>query len=217
MEWGYRMDIRNIFCVGRNYAAHAAELENEVPEEPILFLKPTNAITWANGREIVLPKTKGSIHHELEIVLYIGKNVEGSFSVNDVVTKMSLGIDFTLRDVQGKLKSKGYPWLLAKGFKNSAVLTPFWTFPGIKECERTDFSLMKNGQTVQKGNIKSLIFDFQTLLEYIQQHFGLKKGDIIYTGTPEGVGPVEHGDMLTLHWGDVEKGSIKIKKSEIFD
>lgn len=206
------MEIRNVFCVGRNYLAHAAELGNEVPEEPLLFLKPTNAITWALDQEIVLPKENGSIHHELEIVLYIGKNVEDAFSVEEVVTKMSLGIDFTLRDVQTKLKSKGYPWLAAKGFKNSAVLTPFWTFPGVKECRWTDFSLVKNGQTVQKGNINSLIFDFQTLLEFIHQHFGLKEGDIIYTGTPEGVGPVEHGDVLTLFWGDEEKGRIKITR-----
>jgi 2-keto-4-pentenoate hydratase/2-oxohepta-3-ene-1,7-dioic acid hydratase in catechol pathway len=131
--------------------------------------------------------------------------------VEDVVDRMALGIDFTLRDVQSELKKKGYPWLLAKGFLNSAVLTEFREFPGVKACQAIPFSLIKNGKEVQRGTIRDMMFDLQTIIEFCSSHFGLGPGDLIYTGTPAGVGAVEDGDRLKLMWGDEVLGECSIK------
>lgn len=205
------MDIRHIFCVGRNFQEHAAEMGSEAPKYPMIFQKPTHALTHANGNEITYPQDRGAIHFEIEIVLYIGKPVTDSFSVNDVVTKMALGVDMTLRDEQSELKRKGHPWLIAKGFRNAAVLTDFWDYPGEDVCQEVDFSLYKNGGCVQSGNTSNLIFDFQTLLTYIHQHVGLSEGDVIFTGTPHGVGPIANNDLFGLKWGNEEKGRFRVK------
>lgn len=205
------MDIKNIYCVGRNYVNHAKELGNEVPEHPMIFIKPTHSIGKADGSLITLPKEQGDIHYELELVLYIGKEVQPNFHVNDIVTQMALGIDFTLRDVQSKLKERGHPWLLAKGFPNAAVLTDFWEFRGAVVTEKEPFILLKNDEIVQSGYASSMIFNFQTLLDYIYNTCGLSKGDIVFTGTPEGVGPVSHGDELIMKWGQQEKGRFSIE------
>ncbi len=202
------MNIKNIYCIGRNYKNHALELGNAVPEKPLVFSKPTSAVALADGSEIPFPNDRGEIHHELEIVLYIGNEVKPGFTVDEVVTKMALGVDFTLRDVQSELKKKGHPWLIAKGFRNSAIITEFWDFPGVEACKEVDFSLLKNEELVQQGNIQSVIFDFQTLLEYVHEHIGLRPGDIIFTGTPEGVGPISDKEKYVLKWGDEEKGSF---------
>ncbi|WP_246938542.1 fumarylacetoacetate hydrolase family protein [Bacillus pinisoli] len=204
------VEVKNIFCIGRNYANHALELGNAIPSSPILFSKPTHSLVKADGSEIRYPGGRGEIHHELEIVLHIAKDVPESFEVEDVVDQMALGIDFTLRDEQSKLKDKGHPWLKAKGFPNSAVITDFWAFPGVEGCKEVEFSLSKNGETVQLGNIRDMMFDFKQVIEHCNYYFGLKKGDIIYTGTPEGVGPIRHGDTLSLRWGQDEKGSFKV-------
>ncbi|MFD1848803.1 fumarylacetoacetate hydrolase family protein [Oceanobacillus bengalensis] len=206
------MEIKNIFCIGRNYKDHALELGNDVPDTPMVFSKPTHALVKGDGSVISYPNDQGDIHHELELVLYIGNDVEEGFKVDDVVTNMALGIDFTLRDVQSVQKKKGHPWLIAKGFKNSAVITDFWDFPGVETCKETDFSLLCNEETVQHGNIQSVIFDFQTILEYIHEKFGLGKGDIIYTGTPEGVQAITDKDEYVLKWGNEVKGSFTVSK-----
>ncbi|WP_096435184.1 fumarylacetoacetate hydrolase family protein [Alteribacter populi] len=203
--------IKNIFCIGRNYANHATELGNEIPSSPILFSKPTHSLVKADGKDILFPGGRGDIHHELEMVIYIGQEVTAGFHVEDVVEKIALGVDFTLRDVQSKLKAKGHPWLKAKGFKNSAVVTDFWDFPGIEICKETDFSLVKNANVVQVGNIENMLFDFKQLIEHCHGYFGLNEGDIIYTGTPEGVGPIQHGDVFRLMWGNDEKGRFPVK------
>ena len=205
------MKINNIFCVGRNYAKHAAELGNEAPSKPMIFSKPTHSITYADGNSITFPSKKGEIHYEIELVLYIGKPVPEQFKVDDIVTQLALGIDFTLRDVQTTLKEKGHPWLLAKGFKNAALLTKFWDFPGVETCEQETFTLLQNDKVVQKGQAKSMIFNFQVLLQYIYENFGLAEGDVIFTGTPEGVGPIHHEDEFRLLWGEKEKGSFRVK------
>lgn len=202
------MGIKNIYCIGRNYKNHALELGNEVPDEPLVFSKPTNALVLADGRTIKYPNDRGEIHHELEIILYIGKEVKTGFAVDEIVTKMALGVDLTLRDVQSRLKKIGHPWLIAKGFRNSAVVTEFWDFPGVEACKKVDFSLVKNGTTVQKGNIQSVIFDFQTLLEYVHENVGLSPGDIVFTGTPEGVGPIKDQEEYVFKWGSDVKGSF---------
>ncbi|WP_054950273.1 fumarylacetoacetate hydrolase family protein [Numidum massiliense] len=205
------MDIGNIYCVGRNYALHAAELGNEVPKEPFLFSKPTHALVRADGREITLPGKRGEVHHEIEFVVHIAKPYTEGLAVEDVVDEMALGIDFTLRDVQSKLKKKGHPWLLAKGFPNSAAITTFRSFPSIVSCEQTDFSLYKNGEQVQKGNIGEMLFDLQHIIAFTAEHFGLGRGDIIFTGTPAGVGPVADGDHLDLCWGTETLGTCTVR------
>jgi 2-keto-4-pentenoate hydratase/2-oxohepta-3-ene-1,7-dioic acid hydratase in catechol pathway len=204
-------EIRNIFCIGRNYAKHATELGNEIPSSPIIFSKPTHSLAKANGSKVLFPGGRGEIHHELEIVLSIGKEIPAEFEVEDVVGEIALGIDFTLRDEQAKLKEKGHPWLKAKGFKNAAIVTDFWSFPGVATCKETEFSLVKNGDVVQAGIITDMMFDFKRIIEECHYYFGLNKGDVIYTGTPEGVGAIEHGDEFKLVWGTEEKGSFIVQ------
>ncbi|MEH7332584.1 fumarylacetoacetate hydrolase family protein [Neobacillus drentensis] len=203
--------IRNIYCVGRNYVAHAKELNNEVPTSPFLFSKPTHAFVEAIGQEIYLPGNRGSIHFETELVIYIGRKHEKGIKADEVIDLMGIGIDFTLREVQSELKKKGYPWLLAKGFPHSAVMSKFIEFPGINELKDKDFTLIKNGEMVQEGNIKNMIFDMQTIVDFTSEHFGLDEGDIIFTGTPEGVGQVFDGDHLSLKWDNQILGDCVIK------
>lgn len=203
--------IHNIFCVGRNYALHAKELNNEVPTAPFLFSKPSHSLVYAEGQDLLLPGNRGIIHYEAELVIHVSKEYQKGMKIDELVGRFSLGIDFTLRDVQGELKKKGYPWLLAKGFPGSALLCQFREFPGVEECQKIDFSLFKNNERVQRGNIKDMIFDLQTIVDFTAEHFGLGPGDIIYTGTPAGVGTISDGDHLSLHWGDEAIGECRIK------
>ena len=204
-------EIRNIYCVGRNYIAHAKELNNEVPASPFLFLKPTHAYVEANGDEIYLPGNRGSVHFETELVIRIGRQYEAGMKADEVIDSMGIGIDFTLREVQSELKKKGLPWLLAKGFPNSAVVSKFVAFPGIEAIKKSDFMLVKNGGKVQQGNSQNMIFDLQTIVDFTAQNFGLGEGDIIFTGTPEGVGQVTDGDHLSLVWDHKVLGECLIK------
>ncbi|MEC0230231.1 fumarylacetoacetate hydrolase family protein [Paenibacillus alba] len=194
--------IRNIYCVGRNYRAHAAELGNDVPDQPMIFTKPTHALAAMQEGELALPADQGEIHYEAELVLHIAKPYTAGIQVDELVDKYALGIDFTLRDVQNVIKKKGQPWLPAKGFLNSAAISAFRPFPGTAKLTETNFQLRQNGGMVQNGNISNMIFDLQTIVDYIAKHYGLGAGDIIYTGTPEGVGPVRDGDRLELIWGE---------------
>jgi fumarylpyruvate hydrolase len=207
-------NIRNIFCVGRNYKLHAEELGNEAPTSPFLFSKPTHALVLADGGSIELPGNRGDLHYEAELVFHIAKPYKEGMQVEDVIDRMALGIDFTLRDVQSELKKKGHPWLLAKGFRNSAVITSFHPFPGLEACKQTDFSLLKNGVAVQRGNIGDVIFDVLTIIRFATEHFGLSTGDLLYTGTPAGVGAVANGDRLSLLWGDQVWGECTTKLTE---
>jgi fumarylpyruvate hydrolase len=204
-------EIRNIYCVGRNYMAHAQELKNEVPSSPFLFSKPTHAFIEANGQPIILPGNQGAVHFETELVLRAGRQHEKGMKVDDVIDSMAVGIDFTLREVQSELKKKGLPWLLAKGFPNSAPVSKFIPFPGIEEIKKSDFMLIKNGGTVQQGNVQNMIFDLQTIIDFTSEHFGLSEGDLIFTGTPEGVGQVFDGDHFSLVWNNEVLGDGFIK------
>jgi 2-keto-4-pentenoate hydratase/2-oxohepta-3-ene-1,7-dioic acid hydratase in catechol pathway len=197
--------IRNIYCVGRNYALHAKELGNEIPDEPMIFSKPTHSLHPADGK-LQLPGGAGEIHYEIEVVIRIASTYKQGARVEHCVDGIALGIDWTLRDLQTKLKEKRHPWLIAKGFTGSAVVTDFQPFTGIDSFERTEFSLIKNGQIVQAGSPKDMIFSIQQLIDFIGPRLGLGEGDIIFTGTPAGVGAIADGDSLELKLAVKDEG-----------
>ena len=202
--------VNNVYCVGRNYKKHAEELGNDIPSEPMIFLKPSHAICALDDGTIALPQKAGEVHFETELVLRISRAYEPGIKVEDIVASIALGIDFTLRDVQSKIKAKGHPWTAAKGFRNSAPLTQEIEFPGLDALNEAWFSLRKNGEVVQRGSITNMIFDLQTLIDYIGEHYGLGEGDLIYTGTPEGVGPTVAGDVLELYWNEEKWGGCTV-------
>jgi fumarylpyruvate hydrolase len=203
--------IRNVYCVGRNFGLHAAELGNDVPDKPMIFMKPTHAIVPIEGQTVTLPSGQGEVHYETELVLRIGSDYRKGAQVDDMVDGIALGIDFTLRDVQAELKKKGYPWLPAKGFRQSGPLTAFRPFPGVESVMGTSFKLLKNGNQAQLADLNDMIFNFQAVIDFIAEHFGLGKGDIIYTGTPAGVAAVKDGDLLQLLWGEEVWGELTVK------
>jgi fumarylpyruvate hydrolase len=203
--------IRNVYCVGRNYKLHAAELGNAVPESPMIFMKPTHSVVPMNGQAIHLPSKFGSIHYEAELVVKIGKPYENGVLAQDIIDSFALGIDFTMRDEQDHLKSKQHPWLKAKGFKASAPLTEFHPLSSLVELSAETFSLKINEIEKQRGHIEDTIFNLQNLVDEIGTHYGLKEGDVIFTGTPAGVGPIKDGDQMKLFWGETLLGECVIK------
>jgi acylpyruvate hydrolase len=185
-----------ILCVGRNYSEHAKELGNAVPENPVIFSKPDTALL-KNGEPFYIPDFSNDVHHEIELVIKInkvGKKIQEKFARN-YFSEIGLGIDFTARDKQNELKSKGLPWELAKAFDGSAPIGNFINIENI-DLRNIDFSLQKNGQLVQHGNSAQMIFSFEQIVCFVSQYFTLKVGDLIYTGTPAGVGQVNIGDKL---------------------
>ena len=188
-----------IICIGRNYKDHAREMQSPVPEEPVFFLKPESALLRRN-RPFFYPEFSNEIHYELELVIRInkvGKYISQKYA-NTYYNEIALGIDFTARDLQKKCKEKGLPWEIAKGFDNAAALSRFTTLENYNKQE-INFSLKKNENIVQTGNTKDMIFNFDELISYLSQFMTLKTGDIIYTGTPAGVGPVKTGDHLDAY------------------
>ncbi|MBC9783694.1 fumarylacetoacetate hydrolase family protein [Heliobacterium chlorum] len=204
-------NVRNIYCVGWNYRLHAQELGNTVPDSPIIFTKPTHALVEMLGQEIAFPADQGSLHYEAELVLVIGKAYRPGIKVDDLVDRMALGLDMTLRDKQNEVKKQGRPWLSCKGFLRSALITKTLPFPGIDNLGKTEFVLQKNNQEVQRGNASLMVFAPQALVDYIGSHYGLDAGDLIFTGTPVGVGPVNHGDHLALYWGEEQLGECTVR------
>lgn len=186
-----------VIAVGRNYVDHAKELGNEVPQDPVIFLKPDTALLKEN-KDFYYPEFSKDIHYEVEVVLRIckeGKHVAEKFA-DRYFDAVGLGIDFTARDVQSRLKAKGLPWELAKSFDHSAVISPLIPKEELDDLGALSFSLKKNDQPVQEGSTAQMIFGFSSLIAYISKFITLRKGDLIYTGTPAGVGPVEVGDIL---------------------
>lgn len=186
-----------IICIGRNYIEHAKELSNPVPSKPVVFMKPPSALL-VNGKPFYHPAFSSDLHFELEVVLNIcknGKSVQPEFA-DSYYEEVSLGIDFTARDVQQELKKKGHPWEIAKAFDNSAVLGKFVPLERVSRKGNIEFLLKKNGETVQHGHTRDMIFSFNQLIVYVSKYFKLQQGDLIYTGTPSGVGPVKPGDLL---------------------
>ena len=186
-----------IFCVGRNYVAHAKELGNEVPDEPIIFMKPKSALLQAHT-PFYYPEFTNELHYECELVLRISKNgkyIQDRFA-NKYYDAISVGIDFTARDVQNELKEKGLPWEKAKAWDNSAVIGKWVPVQNIKNKRDINFSLKKNQETVQEGNSSLMMHNFDQLVAHISNYFSLNIGDLVFTGTPAGVGECVVGDEL---------------------
>lgn len=184
-----------IICIGRNYVDHANELGNEVPEKPVIFMKPDTAVL--KGSDFYIPEFSNEIHYELEVVLKISKG--GKYIQKENAEKhfdeIGLGIDFTARDLQNELKAKGLPWELAKGFDGSAVVSEFFKKEDF-DLKNLNFSFLKNKQEVQNGNTSLMIFPPEEIIAFASQYFTLRVGDLIFTGTPKGVGKVAENDVL---------------------
>jgi len=186
-----------IICIGRNYADHISELNNERPTEPVIFMKPDSAIL-PNKNPFVIPAFSNDIHHEVEILVKIcrvGKHIDAKFA-HKYYEEIGLGIDFTARDLQSKLKEKGLPWEKAKAFDHSAVIGNFISKKNYSSLENINFELKSNQITVQEGNTSLMLWKIDELIAYVSQYFTLKIGDIIFTGTPKGVAKVTEGDVL---------------------
>jgi len=193
-----------IVCIGRNYAAHVRELNNAMPDEPVIFIKPDTAVL-RNNAPFFIPEFTRDVHHEIEVVVKINKNgkaIPVQFAA-DYYDEITVGIDFTARDLQSKLKEKGLPWEKAKGFDHSAVIGKFIPKTGL-DMKNLDFHLTQNGETVQKGNTQMMMHSVDEVIAHVSQYFMLKTGDLIFTGTPEGVGPVAKGDELKGFLGEMQ-------------
>lgn len=202
-----------IICIGRNYTDHISELKNEKPEDPVIFLKPDTAILLKK-QPFFIPDFSDNIHHEVEVLVKIkkvGKHIQEKFA-HKYYDEVGLGIDFTARDLQQKLKEKGLPWEKAKSFDGAAVIGEKWINKReISDLNNLSFSLKKNDEIVQQGSTSHMLWKIDELISYISTFFTLKIGDIIFTGTPAGVGKVVHNDRLTGYLEDQQIFSIQIK------
>jgi acylpyruvate hydrolase len=201
-----------IICIGRNYVDHIYELKNEVPSSPVIFLKPDTALLPAR-HPFYIPDFSKDVHHEAELVIRIsksGKNIDEKFAFRyyDAIT---VGIDFTARDIQQKQKDKGLPWEIAKAFDNSAPVGEFVDLAGLKDKSKVAFHLDCNSTTVQQGNSELMIYSFDKMIAYASQYFSFKKGDLIFTGTPKGVAAVKAGDKLEAYLEGKKVLTVNIK------
>lgn len=201
-----------LICIGRNYAAHIEELANERPEEPVVFIKPDSSIL-PKEQDFYIPEFSNNIHYEVEVLVKIkkvGKHIDKKFA-HKYYDEVGLGIDFTARDLQSKLKEKGLPWEKAKGFDGAAVVGKWIDKSIFKDIDQLNFSLIKNGEEVQKGNTSLMLWKIDELVSYVSTYFTLKKGDIIFTGTPAGVGKILANDYLSGILEAQELFTVKIK------
>jgi len=201
-----------IICIGRNYVEHIMELNNAVPTEPVFFLKPDTALLIRN-RPFYYPSFSSDIHYELELVLKInkvGKHIEKKFAYT-YFDEIGIGLDMTARDLQENAKKKSLPWAVAKGFDNSAPISAFIPVNRFSDTENISFHLDLNGNTVQKGNSGLMIYSFSDIITHISRYMTLRTGDLIFTGTPAGVGPVKTGDILEGYLGDEKMLKCEIR------
>lgn len=201
-----------IICIGRNYAEHISELSNEKTEEPVVFLKPDTAVLNSKT-PFIIPDFSNEIHHEVEVLVKIskvGKFIDKKFA-HKYYEEIGLGIDFTARDVQNKLKEKGLPWEKAKAFDGSAIIGDFISKNSLSSVENINFELTNNGKTVQKGNTSQMLWKIDEIIAYVSQFFTLKTGDIIFTGTPSGVAKISENDILEGFLNDKKLFSLHIK------
>ncbi|MDC1402780.1 fumarylacetoacetate hydrolase family protein [Crocinitomicaceae bacterium] len=200
-----------IFCIGRNYSEHAKEMNAEVPQNPLFFMKPDTSVL--KGNDFYFPNFTKDLHYECELVVRIsraGKNIQEEFA-HKYYTEIGLGIDFTARDLQSECKKNGWPWELAKSWENSAPVSHTWINKSELDLANISFQLDLNGQTVQKGNSSDMIFKIDRLIAHLSQYNTLKVGDLIFTGTPSGVGPVQIGDTLVGRLEEKEMFALNIK------
>ena len=201
-----------IIAIGQNYSEHNKELNSKHPTEPVVFMKPDSALL-KNNKPFYLPDFSEDLHYETELIIKInrlGKNIAPQFA-NRYFAEIGLGVDFTARDLQRRLKANGHPWEVAKAFDNSAVIGGFLPVDELDDIHQIEFRLDLNGVTVQQGNSKDMIFPIETLIAHISTFFTLKIGDILFTGTPAGVGPVKVGDRLEGYIFDKKMFDFKIK------
>ncbi|HVK97109.1 MAG TPA: fumarylacetoacetate hydrolase family protein [Flavisolibacter sp.] len=201
-----------IFCVGRNYSDHAKELGNDVPDEPVIFMKPKSALLQPHT-PFYYPEFTNELHYECELVLRVSKNgkyIQEKFA-NKYYDAITTGIDFTARDIQDELKKKGLPWEKAKAWDNSAAIGKWLPLTQFKDKKNINFKLNKNGELVQDGNSLDMIFDFDYLVSYISNYFSVNIGDLIYTGTPKGVGEVVVGDEIEAFLEGESLLSLEVK------
>jgi acylpyruvate hydrolase len=201
-----------IIAIGRNYIDHAKELNNPVPAEPIFFLKPDTTLI-RNNQPFFYPDFSNDIHYEVEIVVKfdkLGKNIAHKFA-HRYYTEIGIGIDFTARDLQNKCKEKGLPWEIAKSFDGAAPISKFLKLESIGDINALNFRLELNGKTVQQGNTSEMIFSVDKLIEYVSKFMTIKIGDLMFTGTPAGVGPVKIGDRLTAYIEDKKMLDFQVK------
>lgn len=196
--------IGKIVCVGRNYSEHAKELGNEVPEKPVLFLKPASALIYS-GENIIHPDYGNELHHEVELVLLIGETIKKAniTQAEQAIIGYGVGLDLTLRDIQNELKKKGHPWTLAKCFDTSAVISDFVLKKNYQLKLDEKLELKVNGVVKQSDTLKNMIFNPAEIVEYISSVMTIEKGDLIFTGTPAGVGKVVRGDKLDAKLGEI--------------
>src|SRR5690554_6469450 len=200
-----------IICVGRNYTDHINELSNQKPDEPVVFMKPDTSVL-NSGFPFVIPEFSNDVHHELEVVVKInkvGKYIQPKFA-HKYYSQIGLGIDFTARDLQAKLKEKGLPWEIAKGFDGATVLGSFVDKNQFENVQNIAFEMQKNGTVVQSGNTKEMLWNIDELISYVSQYFTLKVGDVIFTGTPAGVAKVSPEDVLEGFLEGQKMFSIKV-------
>lgn len=196
---GRKIKAARIFCVGKNYRAHIQELEDEAPEQPVIFMKPGSCLV-SPGEKIQLPTHGTCLHHEVELVALIGrggKNISES-GARSHIAGLSLGLDLTLRDVQSALKKKGLPWEIAKAFDQSAPLGEIVSLNNLIHLDDISFSCTVNGALRQEGNSGRMIYSIPQIIRYLSEIWELQAGDLIYTGTPSGVGPLSSGDTITI-------------------
>ena len=201
-----------IICIGRNYIDHIKELSNQKPMNPVVFLKPDSAVI-AKNQNFIIPSFSNEIHHEVELVVKInkvGKHIDKSFS-HKYYDEIGLGIDFTARDIQSNLKEKGHPWEKSKAFDNSCMVGNFLKKEKLEDISKIEFSLKKNNEIVQSGCSNDMLWKIDELISYVSQYFTLKIGDLIFTGTPEGVGKVEIGDQLVGFIENIEAFKTRVK------
>ena len=201
-----------IICIGRNYIDHAKELNNPIPKEPVFFLKPDTALL-PKKNPFVYPSFSKNVQHEVEIVIKInrlGKHIEEKFA-HKYYNEIGVGVDFTARDIQQECKEKGLPWEKAKAFDGSAPTSQFVNINQFKDINNLDFSIQLNGETKQQGNTKDMLFNFNQIVSYVSKFFTLKTGDIIYTGTPAGVGPVQINDRIECYIENKKLLSFNVK------
>lgn len=201
-----------ILAIGRNYSEHAKELNNPVPTEPVVFMKPDTALL-REGKAFYHPEFSNDIHYEVELVVKIGKegkHISEKFAKN-YIDSIGIGIDFTARDLQENCKQKGLPWEIAKAFDHSAPIGNFININDITDIHSIDFSLKKNNELVQQGNSSNMLFSFEQIISYLSKRFTLKKGDLIFTGTPAGVGKINIGDKFEAFIGNESMLRLEIK------